>query len=265
MEPPQLTFERYLSFMKENPELHINVDSSVIVRKFHDDHKYPARFAPVVYVVDYSNGNYLYVDDSCMDLLGFSSGQIKSGGLETFMKSWHPDDYNIINKYVFPANLKFLKQVPTEKYPEIVFSYNYRMLNAIGEYKTIVQRSSYLPGTEPGKPLGAVGIVYDISHFKNDLNVVQTIEEAQYFDGRIAFKLLYKNVHFLDEIQKSPLSVRESEILRMIAAGKSSKVIAHHLHLSIFTVNNHRKNMLTKTNCSCAAEMIKFAILHDFI
>lgn len=50
-----------------------------------------------------------------------------------------------------------------------------------------------------------------------------------------------------------------------MAEGKSSKQIADALCISIHTVNNHRKNMLAKLNCSTSGEIIKMAYLNGWL
>lgn len=58
---------------------------------------------------------------------------------------------------------------------------------------------------------------------------------------------------------------RETEILQLIAAGKSSAEIADQLHLSIHTVNTHRKNLLNKYDVQSSSELIAFAIKQRWI
>lgn len=57
------------------------------------------------------------------------------------------------------------------------------------------------------------------------------------------------------------LSDREKTILRMIGEGQSSRDIALTLNLSIYTVNNHRINMIKKTKVKNSTELVKIA--HD--
>lgn len=52
------------------------------------------------------------------------------------------------------------------------------------------------------------------------------------------------------------LSNREKEILRLIRQGFLSKEIAHQLGVSIYTVNNHRKNILSKLDANNIMEAI---------
>ena len=42
------------------------------------------------------------------------------------------------------------------------------------------------------------------------------------------------------------LTEREQQILRLIAEGHTDAEIAHHLTISVFTVQNHVKNILRK-------------------
>ena len=62
------------------------------------------------------------------------------------------------------------------------------------------------------------------------------------------------------------LTKREKEILLLIRRGFLSKEIASKLNLSIYTVNNHRKNILAKLNVDNVIEAINktenFGILY---
>jgi DNA-binding NarL/FixJ family response regulator len=55
------------------------------------------------------------------------------------------------------------------------------------------------------------------------------------------------------------LSERETEILTLVAEGRSSREIADQLHLSHHTINTHRKNILKKLACKSAAELMNYA------
>ncbi|MDI7259549.1 MAG: response regulator transcription factor [Thermodesulfobacteriota bacterium] len=61
-----------------------------------------------------------------------------------------------------------------------------------------------------------------------------------------------------------PLSIREREVLKLIAEGKSSKEIAHLLRISIRTVHHHRDNIMNKLNIRKTAEIVKYAIQKGF-
>lgn len=57
----------------------------------------------------------------------------------------------------------------------------------------------------------------------------------------------------------SPLSSQETKIVKLIADGSSSKDIASHLKLSVFTIQTHRRNINKKLDVNNTAELIKVA------
>lgn len=61
------------------------------------------------------------------------------------------------------------------------------------------------------------------------------------------------------------LTTRETEILRLVAEEKSNQTIAAALFISERTVETHRKNILTKTNCKSVVGLIQYAIKHKLL
>ena len=56
------------------------------------------------------------------------------------------------------------------------------------------------------------------------------------------------------------LSVRELEVLRMIASGKTISQIAEVLHLGVTTVSTYRARILEKMNMKTSAELMHYAL-----
>ncbi len=56
------------------------------------------------------------------------------------------------------------------------------------------------------------------------------------------------------------LTSREREIIQLIAEGRSTKVIAYNLNLSVKTIESHRQNIMNKLEINNLADLIKFAI-----
>jgi two-component system, NarL family, response regulator NreC len=56
------------------------------------------------------------------------------------------------------------------------------------------------------------------------------------------------------------LTVREREVLQLVAEGRANKEIADHLHLSVYTVETHRKNIAAKVNVHGTADLILYAV-----
>ena len=55
------------------------------------------------------------------------------------------------------------------------------------------------------------------------------------------------------------------EILKHIVEGKNSKTIAEELHISLHTVNTHRKNILIKANCRSPIDLVAKIINESLI
>ena len=61
------------------------------------------------------------------------------------------------------------------------------------------------------------------------------------------------------------LTVREREILKLIAEGKSNKEIGDLLFISVRTVERHRANMMSKLNIRKTAELVQYAMRKHYI
>jgi DNA-binding NarL/FixJ family response regulator len=60
--------------------------------------------------------------------------------------------------------------------------------------------------------------------------------------------------------QSLALTARELEVVRLIADGKSNKLIAHLLDISTKTVETHRSTSMRKLNVHSAAQLVRHAI-----
>jgi DNA-binding NarL/FixJ family response regulator len=61
------------------------------------------------------------------------------------------------------------------------------------------------------------------------------------------------------------LTLRQREILKMIAEGKSNKEIGDLLYISVRTVERHRANMMEKLNVRKTAELVQYAMKKHYI
>jgi DNA-binding NarL/FixJ family response regulator len=64
---------------------------------------------------------------------------------------------------------------------------------------------------------------------------------------------------------EEPLTVREREIIKLIAEGKSSKEIGELLFISSRTVQHHRANIMRKLNLKKTADLVKYAIQKGYV
>ena len=111
------------------------------------------------------------------------------------------------------------------------------------------------------KRLGADGFVDKMASLDELINVIKLISEGgNYFnpnkniEGHAGYdKILYT------EKNKTPLTHREIEVLKLTAAGYTSQKIADSLFISYFTVTQHRKNIIKKLKVNNTIEAINYA------
>ena len=61
------------------------------------------------------------------------------------------------------------------------------------------------------------------------------------------------------------LTVREREVMKLVAEGYKNREIAVHLSLSIKTIEKHRSNLMSKLNFSSVSELMSYAIEHSLV
>lgn len=62
-----------------------------------------------------------------------------------------------------------------------------------------------------------------------------------------------------------PLSVRELQVLKLVASGSENREIAQVLHISVRTVEAHRGRAMLKLNLRCVADIVRYAIRESLI
>lgn len=70
-------------------------------------------------------------------------------------------------------------------------------------------------------------------------------------------KYISKRITTTEESPLSQLSVRELEILQLVCQGKSNRMIAEELFISIKTVDTHRTKVMKKLNLHTTADLVR--------
>jgi DNA-binding NarL/FixJ family response regulator len=65
-------------------------------------------------------------------------------------------------------------------------------------------------------------------------------------------------------VAREPLTIREKEVLKLIAEGKSSKEIGELLFISSRTVQHHRANLMRKLDLKRTADLVRYAIQRGY-
>ena len=93
--------------------------------------------------------------------------------------------------------------------------------------------------------------------------VRQVMADKPYLSSSIASTVIQDYFHSVVESGPQPsseLTSREREVLQMIAEGNKTRQIASSLHVSVKTVETHRRNIINKLGLDSVAELTKFAL-----
>ena len=66
-------------------------------------------------------------------------------------------------------------------------------------------------------------------------------------------------------LQSESLTLRERQVLKLIAEGRSNKDIADLLYISVRTVERHRANVMDKLSLKKTADLVKYAIEKGYL
>lgn len=81
----------------------------------------------------------------------------------------------------------------------------------------------------------------------------------KFYSNEVSITII-NSLHKKSKDKGNELSVREMEILSLIAAGLTNKEVGEKLFISARTVESHRRNILDKLDFKNTAEMIRYAI-----
>ena len=92
--------------------------------------------------------------------------------------------------------------------------------------------------------------------------IYATAKGEKFFCNKVLELILEKHLakNGTDKCDPTELTLREVEVVRLIAAGHNAKKIADTLHLSHHTVYTHRKNVMKKLNLSTVPELMLYAV-----
>jgi len=91
------------------------------------------------------------------------------------------------------------------------------------------------------------------------VKIVESIKEVKQGGGPMSVNIARLVIDSFRKNQDSPLSKRETQILELIADGKSRSQIARDLFIDLETVRSHIKNIYIKLDVNSRADAIKTA------
>lgn len=220
---------------------------------------------PAFFILDYIKKSYLLVSGSVKMVTGYCAEGFLEGGLEKLLTIYHPADFKVLNNQIFAENISFLKQIPQQEHGQYIFSNQFRLRQPDNSFSNLLQTGSYITSKETGLPLYNLGMVVDITNFKKDEHYMSHYIEKVTDDGNAKSKSLMIRNYFCTSEELAAFTNHEKTVLKYMADGLSSKMIADKLKRSINTINNHRQNMLKKSNTKNVAQLITYASKNHII
>jgi len=189
----------------------------------------------IVYTLDLKNQKYVWGNEKYFKILGYKKEEIFLNVQDFVQNYFHPDD-----KILLKERTEFFM-----KNKGNVWSGVYRIKHKEGHYIWVYSKLKVFKRDEHGNPTQLLGIVIDTAEiFKTHKQVTELFKE----------RIRNRNHEIIEN-----LTIRELDIIELIAAGYTYVEIAKKLLIQPDTVNKHSKNILKKLNLNNIASLISFA------
>jgi DNA-binding CsgD family transcriptional regulator len=189
-----------------------------------------------------------YVSESCQAVLGYSVGEMKRKTVGEIIELIHPEDIDN-----FMRCLSFVEKYEPYDPTQYRILTHYRLKNKEGKYIQICDEKIGLQ-SQSGKYI-YMAILQDASKEHRTNNVKVEILK-KYKSGFL------KIASYNPMLEENDITPRQEEIISLIKKGFTNKEIADILHVSVYTVKNHKQALFKKRNVSSSLELasLEFAI-----
>ncbi len=121
--------------------------------------------------------------------------------------------------------------------------------------------------------LKAGGYGYLLKNSKKDefIHAIETVLSGKKYLSKKISEQMIDNLVYEEQKEKGnedneiPLTKREKEIIQKIADDMSNQQIADELHISLRTVETHRRNLMQKLKVKTVVSLLKYAAQHNII
>lgn len=220
----------------------------------------------------HSEGSTQQMGSPPEEITGYRLGDFQKGGMSFWFSLIHPEDLPLVTGKIIDAH-EHLATRGSDVQEAVPLILRYRMKHRSGQYVRIKDSRFLLSYSGEGvvdeilcriepyeqKCSGELA-VEDLLHKEKSCNHMlevavkhQTSQKREVLEGAMG--------HPAQPVQAlvPRLTSREKEILRLVADGLSSKMIADQCCISINTVETHRRHLLEKLGVKNSMELIKEA------
>jgi DNA-binding CsgD family transcriptional regulator len=195
-------------------------------------------------VSDLGQIKFLFASNRIRQMIGVEPEQLNPGH---FVDVTHPDDLSrlgLLRAQTFVVE----KEVLDTKKGSALVSFTLRLRNPSGEYSNHLCQAYFFYSPIPHKAVYLIRVISNVNWYK------MKKQEFHHYKGKDLSLFRFPDENLL-KIGFN-YSVRELEIIKLIASAMSSEKIAEKLFLSVHTVNTHRRNILDKSGKASISELI---------
>ena len=203
----------------------------------------------VIQVFDMANFKTVYTSPNCLEITGFTDVELNNTGFTYWLKTIPLKQILFYIKSAKFVNTKIKKLNATDLH----FSnqcINLAFRNKKGENRSMISNNSCIEWIGNKQK-------YQLILWRD---VTEKFKNKEFSVRYIIGKEVY---HYFSEVGKFKegdlLTDKEFEILQLYYKGNSSREIAENLCISPFTVDNHKKNLLSKFETSSMQDVLEIA------
>ncbi len=248
-------------------------DHSVIINHIVSPETYFSDLIPAInkfavgrhfwFIADLTNGSVSVAEGMVEEITSIEKQSFIHGSPDQLFQRTHPNDiqqmFSFSNYWV-----EFISKLSPEKRTHVRPTIYVRIKNKEEIYNWVMVQYVDQVFDEKGKLLFGFTLITDISLIKKDgpamMSILDTSDQSCQHFYCVEGNSLEQIDQFIPKITS-----REMEVIAFLAIGYSSKQIAAEMNIAIKTVDNHRQNMLKKTNSKSTGELVNFAIKAGFV
>ena len=186
----------------------------------------------------------LFVSSTCKQLYGLDPKDIH---ISTFFERSHPDG-QLRHSRARSRTIQAAQDLYLSKSDALLHASDFVQRDAQGNAVPTLFQVYMFYRAQPHATVYAAMMLTDIAHLDSKRN------GHHYYLGTDLSLFRYPDEALL--AIGHPFSDREFEILELVAHGLESDAIAEKLHLSVNTVNTHRRNILRKSGCASTHDLV---------
>ena len=204
----------------------------------------------IIQVIDMTNFKTVYTSPNCLQITGFTDVELNNTGFTYWLRT-----ISMKQILFYVKSAKFINQKIKKLQPQELFFSNQCINLAFkdkkGENRSMISSNSCIEWVGNKQKYQLI-LWRDVTEkFKNKSFSVRYVigkETYHYFSNENKFK------------DGDLLTDKEFEILRLFYKGQSTKEIADNLSISPFTVDNHKKNLLSKFETTSMQNVLEISI-----